>query len=245
MKYKIIVIDSDRASRKLIAALLGKKYEVTFADTVNDGYSAITSNNADIIIIDPLFPKKEGIEFIKSIREWSDCPIIAVSQNGTENAAVTALEAGADDFIRKPFFSSEFTARIENSIKRILKLNAAKGIPETTIYLHGELKFDFDSNTLVLDQKRIHLTKNELKILSLLCRHAGKVLTYDFILKNVWGPRTDSNTGILRVNVTNLRRKIECDPLNPKYLFTENSIGYRIAENCALGDNYFTSNKCL
>ncbi len=231
MKYKIIVIDSDRGSRKLIAGLLGKKYEVIFANTVNDGYSAITSNNPDIIIIDPLFPKKEGIEFIKSIREWSDCPIIAISQNGTENAAVTAFEAGADDFIRKPFFSSEFTARIGASVKRISMLNAAKGITSVPIYLHGGLKFDFESNSVFLEEKRVHLTKNELKILSLLCMHAGKVLSYDFILKNVWGPRTDNDTGILRVNITNLRRKIEGDAINPKYLFTENGIGYRIAEN--------------
>lgn len=233
MKYKIIVIDHDRGSRKLIAGLLGKKYEVIFADTVNDGYSAITSYNPDIIIIDPLFPKKEGIEFIKSIREWSDCPIIAISQNGTENAAVTAIEAGADDFIRKPFFSSEFTARIGICIKRISKLNAAKGAVSTPIYLNDGLKLDFESNSVFLDEKRIHLTKNELKILSLLCSHAGKVLTYDFILKNVWGPRTDSNTGILRVNITNLRRKIEVNAENPKYLFTENGIGYRVAENKA------------
>ncbi len=231
MKYKIVVIDPDRHDRRLIMSLLGKKYEVTFADTVKDGQSAITSNNADIIIIDPLFPKKEGIDFIKSIREWSDCPIIAVSQSGTENAAVTAIEAGADDFIRKPFFSAEFTARINASVKRISRLNAAKGISVSPIYLNGGLKLDFQSNLVFLDGEQIHLTKNEFKILSLLCRHSGKVLTYDFILKNVWGPKTDGNTGILRVNMTNLRRKIEGETEETKYLFTENGIGYRIAEN--------------
>ena len=231
MKYKIVVIDPDRQDRRLIISLLGKKYEVTFADTIKDGYSAITSNNADIIIIDPLFPRKEGIDFIKLIREWSDCPIIAVSQSGTENAAVTALEAGADDFIRKPFFSAEFTARINSAVKRISRLNAAKGIQTSQVYLNGGLKLDFESNMVFLNGKQIHLTKNEFKILSLLCRHSGKVLTYDFILKNVWGPKTDGNTGILRVNITNLRRKIEGEAVETKYLFTENGIGYRIAQN--------------
>ena len=231
MKYKIVIIEPDRHERRLLTGLLGKKYEVTFADTVNDGYSSITSNNADIIIIDPLFPKKEGIEFIKNIREWNDCPIIAVSQNGTENAAVTSIEAGADDFIRKPYFPAEFNARIGASIKRISRLNAAKGISSSPIYSNGGLKLDFISNLVFLDGKQIHLTKNEFKILTLLCRHSGKILTYDFILKNVWGPRTDGNTGVLRVNMANLRRKIEGDTANPKYLFTENGIGYRIAEN--------------
>ena len=231
MKYKILIIDPDRGSRKLITGLLSKKYEVIFTETVNDGYSAITSHNPDILIIDPRFPKKEGIEFIRSVREWSDCPIIAVSNNGTENAAVTVIEAGADDFIRKPFFSSEFVARIAVCIKRISKLNTAKGVTETLLYQNGDLRVELENNSVFLDGKRIHLTKNEFKILSLLCQHSGKVLTYDFILKNVWGPRTDSNTGILRVNVTNLRRKLESSNENPKYIFTENGIGYRAAEN--------------
>lgn len=231
MKYKILVIESDRSSRKLITGLLGKKYEVIFTETVNDGYSAITSHNPDIIIIDPLFPKKEGVAFISSVREWSDIPIIAISANGTENAAVTAIEAGADDFIRKPFFSSEFTARIGACAKRIAILNAAKGIADTALYRNGELEVNYDSNSVTVKNERIHLTKNEFRILSLLCRHAGKVLTYDFILKSVWGPRTDGNTGILRVNITNLRRKLEVDTENPRYLFTENGIGYRLNEN--------------
>lgn len=231
MKYKILIIDSDRSQRKLITGLLGKKYEVIFTETVNDGYSAITSYNPDIIIIDPLFPKKEGINFISYVRDWSDCPIIAISSNGTENAAVTAIEAGADDFIRKPFFSSEFVARISLSAKRIEKLNAAKGISTIQKYKNGELEVDYNSNSVFINSERIHLTKNEFKILCLLCRHAGKVLTYDFILKNVWGPQTDGNTGILRVNITNLRHKLESDSQTPKYLFTENGIGYRVAEN--------------
>ena len=231
MKYKIIVIEPDRSIKKLISGLLEKKYEVIFADTVNDGYSAITSNNPDIIIIDPLFPKKEGIEFIKSIRDWSDCPIIAISQNGTENAAVSSIEAGADDFIRKPFFSAEFLARVGNCTKRIHKLNAAKGLKTEPIYQYGDLKVNFESNTVLLNGEHIHLTKNEFKILALLCRHAGKVLTYDFILKNVWGPRTDSDTGILRVNMTNLRHKLQNPNDSIQYIFTENGIGYRVLEN--------------
>ncbi len=235
MKYKIVIVDPDRQERRLMLGLLGKKNEVTFADTVNDGYSAITSNNTDIIIIDPLYPQKEGIEFIKAIRKWSDCPIIAVSQNGTENAAVTAIEAGADDFIRKPFFPAEFNARINAAIKRISRINAAKGISSSPVYLNGGLKLDFESNLVFIDGEQLHLTKNEFKILSLLCHHSGKVLSYDFILKNVWGPRTDSNTGILRVNITNLRRKIEGGSDKPKYIFTENGIGYRIAKNMADG----------
>ena len=231
MKYKILIIEPDRSIRKLISGLLSKKYEVTFTESFSDGFSVITSFNPDIIIIDPLFPKKEGFEFIKSVRELSDIPIIAISGSGTENAAVTSIESGADDFIRKPFFPSEFVARVGIATKHITILESAKGVLNTSIYKTDSLTVDLNANSVYIDNERIHLTKNEYKILSLLCKHSGKVLTYDFILKNVWGPKTDNDTGILRVNITNLRKKIEKDYKNPKYIFTENSIGYRMAEN--------------
>ena len=231
MKTKITIIEPDRRIRRLLLSLLAEQYTVVSAGSINEGYSLIADSAPDIIILDPLYPEKDGIAFIKSVREWSDCQIIALSSNGTERAAVTAIEAGADDFVRKPFFNSELIARIEACKNRSLKLKAAKGVTDNKIYQNSGLKFSFEQGALFLEGSRIHLTKNEFKIFTLLCQNAGKVITYDVILKAVWGPKADSNTGILRVNITNLRKKIEKNPLEPQYLFTENGIGYRVAEN--------------
>lgn len=231
MKFKVLLIEPDRQIKKLIDNLLAESYEMFFAKSESEAYSLFSQENPDIIIIDPLFPSKEGLEFIKALRKWSDCPIIVISANGTERAAVRSFDAGADDFIRKPFFSEELCSRVAVAARRISMLNAAKGIYNTPRYINGELTLEFDSHLIFINKTRICLTKNEFKIFSLLCRNAGKVLTYDYILKSVWGPRTDSNTGILRVNIANLRRKLEKDPLNPQYLFTENGVGYRVAEN--------------
>ena len=231
MNPKIIVIDSDRQSRKLLCRILKDNYEVIKASDFSEGYSLITSHYPDMIIIDPLCPKTEGTKLISSVREWSDCPIIALSANATESAAVSAISAGADDYIRKPFFTEELLVRIMSNFRRISAIAASKGISFSDKYKFEDLTVEFDTHSVFIENQRVHLTRNEFKILALLCRHAGKVLTYDFILKSVWGPRTDSNTGILRVNITNLRKKIEKNPLCPKYVFTENGIGYRAAEN--------------
>lgn len=231
MLPKIIIIDKERQSRKLLCRILKETYEVIEASSFAEGSSLINSHYPDMIIIDPLSPKTEGINLISSVREWSDCPIIALSANATESAAVTAISAGADDYIRKPFFTEELLVRIKSNFRRISAIAASKGISFSDKYKCEDLTVEFDTHSVFIENQRVHLTRNEFKILSLLCRHAGKVLTYDFILKSVWGPRTASNTGILRVNITNLRKKIEKNPLSPKYVFTENGIGYRAANN--------------
>lgn len=231
MRPKIIVIEPERRNAKLINSILQNKYTLCLAENISEGYSLITSENPDVLIINPQFPKSEGIDFIKEVRGFSDMPIIAVSSNGTERAAVSVIRSGADDFIRTPFFSGEFEARIDAAVIQCEKLKAAKGIDSTPCYEYCGLRLDFENRSLSIDRNHIHLTKNEYKIFELLCKNSGKVLTYDFILRSVWGPRTDSNTGILRVNTANLRKKLEADPLNPKYLFTENGIGYRVPEN--------------
>lgn len=231
MNPKIIIIDSDRRTVRLIRNILNNKYEILSSASFSEGYSLISAGEPNVILIDPQFPKKEGIALIKSVREWSDSSIIAISENGTEHAAVSAIEAGADDYIRKPFFPNELSARVDACIRRFSVLEAARGVNKTNYYKSGNLKLEFESHNVTVNGKPIHLTKNEFKILSLLCRHSGKVLTYDFILKSVWGLRNADSTGILRVNITNLRKKIEKNPLSPEYIFTENGIGYRAAQN--------------
>lgn len=232
MNKKIIIIDTDRRSRYLTEKLLIKSnFKVFTSNNFKEGYNIVSNIMPDIIIIDPLYPKKEGLNFIKSVRDWSHCPIIALSQNGTERAAVEIIDAGADDFIRKPYFSDELLARVRKCIRNTQLIDAAKGSIQDSHYSYNGLLVKFDSNSVFLNNTRIHLTKNEFKIISLLCKNAGKVLTYDYIMKSIWGPQTSNNTGILRVNIANLRKKLEPEPQLEKYIFTENGVGYRMNES--------------
>ena len=231
MKSKIVIIEPDKRCRKLISGILEEDYDVITSSGISEGYSAVITVNPDIIIIDPAFPKKDGTEFIKSVREWNECPIIAISENLSEQAVITAFRAGADDYIRKPFFSSELGLRVKKCIETIEKIETARGVNAVSCYKNGGLIIEFDVRRVSINGESVHLTKNEYKILALLCRFSGKVLTYDYIMKSVWGPKSDNGTGILRVNIANIRRKIEKDPVNPVYLITENGVGYRVAEN--------------
>lgn len=231
MKRKVLIIDPDKRSRKLMSSVLCNNYDTVLCESITEGNLSVTACLPDIIIIDPVFPENEGTEFIKSVKRWSDCQIIAVSGSVSEKFALLAFNAGADDYIRKPFFTNEFLARVDLCAKRINLIESAKGICQIEAYKNGDLFVDLSAHTVTLKDTQIHLTKNEFKILALLCRHAGKVLTYDFILKSVWGPRVDNKTGILRVNIANLRKKIEDTSQKVKYLHTENGVGFRILEN--------------
>lgn len=231
MKQKIVVIEPDKRIRKLIGNLMGNKYELLFAENFFDGYSQTVSEDPDLVIIDPLYPSKDGMNLISELSNWNNTPVIALSGNGTEHAAVMSLESGACDFIRKPFFSSEFTARVETALSLALRLKTASGTSLAEKYKNGKLLLDFEKRLLLLDNTPIHLTRNEYKIFELLCKNSGKVLTYDYIIRSVWGPRSGENTGILRVNIANLRKKLKTDPSSPEYLLTENGVGLKVAEN--------------
>ena len=228
MKGKIVLIESDRQSERLIRRLLSPYYEVFSAVDFADGYSLASSETPDLVIIDPLYPKHDGIKLIKSLREWSDCQIIAVSSNGTERAAVEIMESGADDFIRKPFFSKELAVRVERCFRNIQLLAAAKGTALSGVYNADGLTVDYDTGEVTVENKKIRLTKSEFKILSLLCKNSGKVLTYDYILKKIWGPSSQGGNGILRVNVANLRKKLERPGDKFAYVITENGVGYKV-----------------
>lgn len=227
MKLKIAVIDSDIRTERLLRALLEKDYELHCRFSSADSLSDAAKLNPDIIIIDPLYPKRNGADFIKSVREWSNCPIIAVSENTTEHAAVAALGAGADDYVRKPFYPAELKARIDVCARRI-KAEASKTEAKQSCYYYDGLLMDYASRRVSVNGKEIRLTKNEFKILSLLCRHGGKVLTHEFIMKSVWGQGADCGTGILRVNIANLRRKLADGEGLKKYILTESGVGYSV-----------------
>lgn len=232
MKRKIIIADADRQNSRLIKNLVSASgYEVSVASSFSECFTLISVTTPDIIIIDPLFPLPDGIKTIKKLRERGFFAIIAVCENGSESAVTQTLDAGADDYIRKPFLPGEMISRIKAAVRRIEQYERALGISTLEKYERGSLCVEYDSHTVTLDGIAVHLTKNEFKILTLLCRYSGRVLTYDFIIKSVWGPQVTGGNGILRVNITNLRKKIEQNSGNPLYLFTENGVGYRMAEN--------------
>lgn len=236
MKRRIIIADSDKQSGRLIKNLLSAAgYETVTVSNFSECFTMVSLNTPDIVLIDPAFPLQDGIKTVKKLRERGSFPIIAVSENGSERAVTEALDAGADDYIRKPFLSGELLSRIKAAIRRIEQYEKLLGLDNLEGYEHGGLQVEYDKHSVKVDGNEVHLTKNEFKILTLLCRYSGRVLTYDFIIKSVWGDGATGGNGILRVNITNLRKKIEQNSNSPLYLFTENGVGYRMAENQKCG----------
>jgi len=229
MKRCVLVIDSDVRSRRLISTSLdGEEFSVIGDSSYASAFAQFSSENPDIVIIN--IDDSEGLKTLKTIRLWSALPIIALSADDSEKMCLSALEAGADVFLYKPFSVAELTAYIKVCRRHIEQSEKLRGMKTGGIFKAGDLTVDLDSRQVTVKGKSVHLTKNEFKILSLLCRYSGRVLTYDFIMKSVWGPQTNTDSGILRVNMANIRRKIEPTPESPAYIFTENGVGYRISQ---------------
>lgn len=232
MKRRIVISDRDKQNARLLKAVLSPAgYELSYSPDPAVCAALISANPPDILITDPLYPDPEGKRLIKTAVSSGCRAVIAVSAAGNERAVTDILDLGADDFIRKPFLSGELSARVRACIRRLETLEKARGENISDLYSNGGLKVEFNSRLVTVDGEEIHLTKNEFRILSLLCRYSGRVLTYDFIIKSVWGAQAAESNGILRVNIANLRKKIEQDSGNPLYLFTENGVGYKIAES--------------
>ena len=173
-------------------------------------------------------PDMDGMQIITKVRSWTQLPIIVVSARGDEPDKVAALEAGADDYITKPFGAAELLARIRVAIRHTR--NSSGALSESGRFIVGDLTVDYDKHQVLISGENAKLTQNEYRIVALLSRHAGKVLTYDYIMKELWGPQTGGGNQILRVNMANIRRKIEKNPAEPQYIFTEVGVGYRMAE---------------
>lgn len=187
----------------------------------------LSSNCPDLVLLDLGLPDTDGQIFIRAVRRWSQVPILVVSARTHERDKVQSLDLGADDYITKPFGTPELLARVRTALR-----HAAQRSSGTTTghYQYQDLTVDCDRRRVLLHGEDIHLTQNEYKILSLLARHSGKVLTYDQIIQHVWGPNAAGDNRILRVNMANIRRKLEANPAEPKYIFTEIGVGYRMAE---------------
>lgn len=225
-KINILLIEDDKSISSFIATSLeGNDYKVTAATNGKEGLSLAASLCPDIILLDLGLPDMDGMEVLRSIRSWSGIPIIIISARTKEHEKVQALDLGADDYITKPFGTNELMARIRTSLRH--------SHPKTPdhIYRALDLEINFEKRLIRLDGKEVHLTQIEYQLLTLLAENSGKVLTYSHIMNAIWGPYVDDNNQILRVNMANIRRKIEKNPAQPQYVFTEIGIGYRMLEN--------------
>ena len=230
-KPQILFVEDDTAVGNLIATTLEtQNYQFHRAKTGAGALMDALSYRPDVMLLDLGLPDMDGIEIIKKIRSWSNLPIIVVSARGEDADKVVALDAGADDYLTKPFSVEELLARIRTAIRHTRTSLSNPEIAQSGRFTTGDLVIDYDKHQVLIHGENARLTANEYRIVSLLGKYAGKVLTYDFIIKELWGPKAKNDNQILRVNMANIRRKIEENPGQPKYIFTEVGVGYRMRE---------------
>jgi two-component system KDP operon response regulator KdpE len=222
-QHRILVIDDEAAIRRFLhAALSSEEFYLHEAESGHGGLSAAASFRPDVILLDLGLPDMDGIEVVRRIREWSDVPVIILSVRERENDKVAALDAGADDYLTKPFGVGELLARIRAALRRSLKH------ADEPVFKSDELTVDLTMRRVFANGLEIQLTPTEYDLLRLLITHAGKVLTHSQILKQIWGSAYQEQSQVLRVTISNLRKKIERDPSRPKHITTEPGVGYRL-----------------
>ncbi|HET6149552.1 MAG TPA: response regulator [Polyangia bacterium] len=220
----LVVEDEPQMRRFLRASLTSHGFRLVEAGTAKEALALATSGSPEVILLDLGLPDGDGIALTRSLREWSSVPIIVLSARGRESDKVEALDAGSDDYLTKPFGVNELLARMRAALRRA---SQPSGAPVIEI---GALRIDLARREVTLGERELHLTPNEYRILALLARNPGKVLTHRQILKEVWGPTHVGETHYLRVYMAQLRRKIEADPARPELLITEPSVGYRMRD---------------
>lgn len=227
-QYHILVVEDERNIRNFMKTILtSNNYTVLTATTGEEAMALLSSHCPDLVLLDLGLPDTDGQMFIQAVRRWSQVPILVVSARTHERDKVMALDFGADDYITKPFGTSELLARVRAALRHAAQRSSGQ---QSSVYHCRDLTVDEDKRRVQLAGSDVHLTQNEYKIVSLLARYAGKVLTYDQIIQHVWGPNAAGDNRILRVNMANIRRKLEANPAEPQYIFTEIGVGYRMAE---------------
>jgi two-component system KDP operon response regulator KdpE len=221
----VVVEDEPDIRRFLRASLLSNGYRLVEAATGQEGLQAAETRQPDLIILDLGLPDMDGLEVIRRLREWTVVPIIVLSAKGQETTKVAALDAGADDYIAKPFGVSELLARMRVSLRHAAR--SSEGEP-TPVFTTGELLIDLAQRRVRVKGKDVHLTPIEYRLLTTLAKHAGKVLTRNQLLTEVWGRPYADQAHYLHVHMAQLRRKVENDPTRPRYLLTEPGVGYRL-----------------
>ncbi|HEY6003006.1 MAG TPA: response regulator [Anaeromyxobacter sp.] len=220
----LVVEDEAQVRRFLRAALSSRGYRVVEATTLREGEQLATSHNPDVYLLDLGLPDGDGVDLARRLREWTKAPIVVLSARGREEDKVNALDAGADDYLTKPFGVNELLARL-----RVALRHAQAGAAEPAAIEAGPLRIDLARREVTVDGREVRLTPIEYRLLALLGRHAGKVLTHRQILREVWGPNA-SEAHYVRVHMAELRKKIEADPARPRLLVTEPGVGYRLRD---------------
>lgn len=223
-KTTILIVEDDKYILNFISMSLKKEeYKYFVAKSVQEAISLFYANQPDLIILDLGLPDGDGIEVLKSVREVSEIPVIVVSARQEEQDKIEMLDLGADDYVTKPFYMGELLARIRVALRK----NSNTGAGQDVVQKFGYLTVDNGRHKVLIDDKEIHLTPIEFRILNLLILNRGKVLTHNYILKQVWGATQGVEPGNLRVFMAALRRKLEKDPSKPEYILTEVGVGYR------------------
>jgi len=219
---RVLVVDDERSIRRFLKASLGSHFVILEATNGEEALSALATEHPDIIILDLGLPDVDGVEVTRRLREWTQIPIIIVSVREQENDKIAALDAGADDYLTKPFGVGELMARLRVALRRSAQIDLEP------VFRSGNLVVDLNQREVKLNEQVLALTPTEYDLLRNLAKHAGKVLTHDQLLRAVWGTAYESETHMLQVNISNLRRKIEPDPSRPTYIVTEPGVGYRL-----------------
>lgn len=228
-RFTVLVAEHDAETRDAISSVLqANGYRPLPAENGAAAVSMISSLCPDVILLEQELPDMEGLEVLKKVRSWTGLPILILSSRGSEKEEVRALDMGADDYLRKPFGYSELLARIRMAQRHSVKMEYGDDA-KNGILKNGGLVIDLLRRIVTMEGKEIHLTQNEYRILLFLAKQPGKVLTYEEIIKHVWGHFAADDRQILRVNIANIRKKIESNPADPKYILTEIGIGYRMA----------------
>lgn len=231
IREKILIVEDEKSIAHFISTILDTNgYETMLARSGAEAMSMISSHCPDLIILDLGLPDMDGLEILSSLRSWTSLPVVVVSARVHERDKVAALDLGADDYLTKPFGTDELLARVRTAIRHTRTASGNSEIARSGTYTVGHMTIDYNKHQVLVDGQNAHLTLNEFRIVALLGKYAGKVLTYDFIIRELWGPRAGADNQILRVNMANIRRKVEKNPAEPEYLFTEVGVGYRLAE---------------
>lgn len=227
MKTSILIVEDDKAIQNLLSATLDAN--AYLCDTAETGEQAIflaATKNPDILILDLGLPDMDGVEVITRIRGWSNCPILVVSARSEDRDKISALDAGADDYLTKPFSMEELLARLRVAQRKIAELRKNSAM-ESSVFQNGGLTIDYAAGTVTVEGTQVHLTPMEYKLICLLTKNAGRVLTHSYILKELWGAAYESDVASLRVFMATLRKKIEKKG-GPKYIETHVGVGYKM-----------------
>lgn len=222
----VVVIEDDPPMRRFLRTGLGSQgFQVFEAETGRQGLTEAGVRKPDLIILDLGLPDLDGVDIVRAVRGWTSLPIIILSARDAEQDKIAALDAGADDYLTKPFGLGELLARIRVALRHAATSpETGQGEPFST----GNLRIDLQKRLVYLGEEEVHLTPIQYRLLAVLAKHAGKVLTHRQILKEVWGPAYVDNAHYLRIYMSQLRQKLEADPTQPQYLLTESGVGYRL-----------------